>query len=486
MKMKNHIVALACLTLAIGACKDSTSVPDLNNPSLSTVSGALTPGNLQLLITGVLNREREALDYPFYVIPATMARDVWYLASTESRFEGETLEGPPSPGGFIATRSFTQWFSAQRAEQGLIDAVPKATVEFSAGDKLAITGFVRTLKANDLYRVMETRDSIGVPIALSDPNGAPAPIRCKPAVLAYLSALLDSGYTDLTAAVAAGTTSFRATLPSGWTSIGGDYSKIANEIKYNRGLKGKIEVYRGLAAGGTAQNFTDAKTALDIALTGVTQDAAGLAGGPYYQFSTLSGEITSLLFDSEIHFTPSVHDSLQAGDLRGSKIITEVDPVTGAPAPATLKVDGVTFSTPYDPAVTVTTNSANQTLPIPILKNEELFLVRAQAKIGLNDFVGAAQDMNIVRGVSGGPALPPYTTFATQAAAINAVLYEKRYSLLTDGAQRLVDLRAYGRLNNVSFPNPGPNSPYASDPYNKVLPYPQAEIDARGGNTTCQ
>jgi starch-binding outer membrane protein, SusD/RagB family len=481
MKMKNHIVALACLTLAIGACKDSTSVPDLNNPSLSTVSGALTPGNLQLLITGVLNRERQALDYPFYVVPATMARDVWYLASTESRFESETLEGPPSPGGFIATRSFTTWFSAQRAEQSLIDAVPKATVEFTAGDKLAITGFVRTLKANDLYRALETRDSIGLPVALSDPNSTPAPIRCKPAVLAYLSALLDSGYTDLQAAVAAGTTTFPAALPSGWSSIGGDYGAVANEIKYNRGLKGKIEVYRGLAAGGTAQNFTDAKTALDIALTGVTQDAAGLAGGPYYQFSTLSGEITNLLFDSQIHFTPSVHDSLQAGDLRGAKIITQS-------TPARLIVDGVTFVTPYDPAVTVTSNPANQTRPIPILKNEELFLVRAQAKIGLSDYVGAAQDMNIVRSVSGGPALPPYTTFATQAAAINAVLYEKRYSLLTDGAQRLVDLRAYGRLNNVSFPNPGTNpiAPYASDPYNKVLPYPQSEIDARSGNTTCQ
>jgi hypothetical protein len=481
MKMKKHIVALACLTVAIGACKDSTSVPDLNNPSLSTVSGALTPGNLQLLITGVLNREREALDFPFYVIPATMARDVWRLDNSESRFESETLEGPPSPGGFISTRSFTTLFSAQRAEQSLIDAVPKATAEFSAGDKLAITGFVRTLKANDLYRVLETRDTMGLPVALSDPNAAPAPILCKPKVLAYLSALLDSGYTDLQAAVAAGTTSFPATLPSGWTSIGGDYTDLANEIKYNRGLKGKIEVYRGLAAGGTAQNFTDAKTALDIALAGVPATAAGLAGGPYYQFSTLSGEITNLLFDSRIHFTPSVHDSLQAGDLRGSKIITQS-------TPASLKVDGVTFTTPYDPAVTVTSNPANQSRPIPILKNEELFLVRAQAKIGLNDYVGAAQDMNIVRSVSGGAALTPYTTFATQAAAINAVLYEKRYSLLTDGPQRLVDLRAYNRLNSTSYPNPGANplAPYASDPYNWALPFPQTEIDARGGNTTCQ
>ena len=480
MNMKKHMVALACLTVAIGACKDSTSVPDLNNPSVSSVGGALTPGNLQILLTGVLDRERQALDYPFFVFPATMARDVWRLDNSESRFESETLEGRPSPGGFVGTRGFPIYFNAIRAANNLLEAVPKATAEFSAGDKLMINGFVKTLKANDLYRVLETRDTIGLPVALSDPNSStPAPIVCKPKVLAYLSTLLDSAYTDLQAAKTAGTKTFPAALPAGFTSIGGDYSKIDNQIKYNRGLKGKMELYRGLAAGGTAQNFTDAKTALDIALAGVIADADGLAGGPYYQFSVLSGEVANPLFDPFVHFTPSVRDSLQASDLRRAKIITQS-------TPASLKVDGVTFTTPYDPAVTVTSDPANQTRPIPILKNEELFLVRAQAKIGLNDFPGAAADISIVRTVSGG--LPLIPTFANQTAAINAVLYEKRYSLLTDGPQRLVDLRAYNRLNNVSYPNPGFNqlAPYASDPYNWVLPYPQTEIDARGGNIKCQ
>ena len=478
MNMKKHIVALACLTVAIGACKDSTSVPDLNNPSVSSVGGALSPGNLQILVTGVLDRERQALDYPFFVFPATMARDVWRLDNSESRFESETLEGRPSPGGFVGTRGFPIYFNAIRAANNLLEAVPKATAEFSAGDKLMINGFVKTLKANDLYRVLETRDTIGLPVALSDPNSStPAPILCKPKVLAYLSALLDSAYTDLQAAKAAGTTTFPATLPAGFTSIGGDYSDIDNQIKYNRGLKGKMELYRGLAAGGTAQNFADAKTALDIALAGVTPDADGLAGGPYYQFSTLSGEIANPLFDPFVHFTPSVSDSLQPGDLRGAKIITQS-------TPASLKVDGVTFTTPYDPAVTVTSNPANQTRPIPILKNEELFLVRAQAKIGLNDLPGAAADISIVRTVSGG--LPLIATFATPKSAIDAVLYEKRYSLLTDGPQRLVDLRAYNRLNATAYPPGTQLAPYASDPYNWVLPYPQTEIDARGGIIACQ
>ncbi len=470
--MKKHLAALACLTLAIGACKDSTAVPDLNNPSLASVGGALSPGNLQLLITGILDQERRAVDYPFLVFPGTFSRDIWRLDNSESRFLTETLELPPSPGGFLA-RGYTPYYIAIRAENNLLDAVPKATAEFSAGDKAAISGFVRTLKVQDYYRALETRDTLGIPIAVKDPNVV-APIACKPAVLAYLSSLADSAYADLQAAQTGGATTFRATLPSGWTSIGGDYSLTANQVKYNRGLKGKIDVYRGLA--GDAASFATAKAALDIALAGDPATAASLGAGPYYQFSTASGEAPNPLFDPRIHFTPSVFDSLQANDQRGSKIVVRS-------TPATISVDGVTFSTLYDPAVSVASNSANQTRPIPILKNEELYLLRAQAEIGMGDLVNATKDINAVRTVSGD--LLPYPVLTTPRAAIDALLYEKRYSLLTDGPQRLVDLRAYGRLNAASFP-PGQLSPYPGDPFNFVLPFPQAEIDVRGGNTKCQ
>lgn len=472
--MKKHIAVLAVAALAIGACKDSTGVPDLNNPSVESVGGALSLANLQILTTGILNQERQSLDYPFLVFPGSMARDYLRLDNSESRFVTETLETPPTPGGFLS-RGFVPYYIAIRAENNLLAAVPKATPELSAGDKAAVNGFTRTLKANDFYRVLETRDSVGLPIAVDDPNVI-APIICKPGVLAYLSALLDTAYTDLQAAEAGGTTVYPVTLPSGWTSIGGDYSQIANMIKYNRGLKGKIELYRGIASGNTA-NYSASVAALDIALAGDPGTAASLAMGPYYQFSTLSGEVTNPLFDPRIHFQPSVFDSLQAGDKRASKIVVQ-------DKPATLTVDGVAFSTRYDPAISVASNPANQTRPIPILKNEELYLVRAQAKVGLGDLAGAAADANVVRTVSGG--LAPYATFTSTTDAINKILYEKRYSLLTDGPQRLVDLRAYMRLNATSFPAGTQLSPYTPDPFNAVLPLPQAEIDARKGSIACQ
>ena len=179
-----YFAALACTIMAIGACKDSTGVPDLNNPSVESVGGALSKSSLQILITGALNQERASLDFPFLVFPGTMARDIWRLDNSESRFIGETLETRPSPGGFLA-RGYTPYYTAVRAENNLLAAVPNATPELTAGDRSAVNGFVKTLKANDLYRVLETRDTLGVPIADCHQREL-APIACKPALLSLI------------------------------------------------------------------------------------------------------------------------------------------------------------------------------------------------------------------------------------------------------------------------------------------------------------
>ena len=230
---------------------------------------------------------------------------------------------------------------------------------------------------------------------------------------------------------------------------------------------------------GNAASFATSIAALNIALAGVGTTQTDLNGGPYYQYSTASGEVANPNFDSRIHFTPSVHDSLQAGDARASKI---VKPRSTA---ATLTVDGTAYSTLYDPAVAVTSNSANQTRPVAILRNAELYALRAQAEVGAGNLPAATTDINVLRVTEGG--LAPYATFTSATQAINAILYEKRYSFLVEGPQRLVDLRAYNRLNATSFPkNNKITSFYATDPYNYVLPYTQAELDARGGHITCQ
>jgi SusD family. len=101
-------------------------------------------------------------------------------------------------------------------------------------------------------------------------------------------------------------------------------------------------------------------------------------------------------------------------------------------------------------------------------------LLRAQAEIEAGSLAAAVLDVNSVRTNYG---LAP-VAFATVAAGRTAVLYEKRYSLLYEGAQRLEDLRAYGFLVPAFHVKETP-----TDPYNQALPLPRAELNARGLTT---
>ncbi len=87
---------------------------------------------------------------------------------------------------------------------------------------------------------------------------------------------------------------------------------------------------------------------------------------------------------------------------------------------------------------------ATPSTPIPIIRNEELILLRAEANIGLSNLLPATDDINVVRTVSGKLASIP--VLATPTAALDELLYNKRYSLLYEGGHRWIDMRHYSRL----------------------------------------
>ena len=121
---------------------------------------------------------------------------------------------------------------------------------------------------------------------------------------------------------------------------------------------------------------------------------------------------------------------------------------------------------------------ANQSRPIAILKYEEAILLRAQAYFESGNFTAGLADLNSVHTAYGNAA---WTTaqVSNLASARNAVLYDKRYSLIGEGPQLLVDLRAYGLLKSGSAPAELP-----TDVFNTTFPIPKAEQDVRGGNVT--
>jgi hypothetical protein len=93
----------------------------------------------------------------------------------------------------------------------------------------------------------------------------------------------------------------------------------------------------------------------------------------------------------------------------------------------------------------------SSTSPIPIIRNEELILIYAEAKIQTNQLSDAVEALNIIRN---GHNLPDYSGALTQASLINEMLYERRYSLYFEG-HRWIDMRRYNRLNQLPIDRPG-------------------------------
>ena len=469
--MRKYTIALtAGLALAAG-CIDNTIVTPENAPTVDALSGALTSAGVKTLALGVLAQDRAAATATGYVLfPEIYARDAYRIDSNEPRFVTETLAGNPDPGSFAAGGSaYTSPFTTIRAATSLLTALPGAVVsQVSPSQNATTAGLIQTMKALNYYRVVETRDTLGVPIQAADP-AVVAPLSCKATVLTYIAGQLDSANASLVAAGAGGSLPFSA--PTGFTAYGRNYNKASNLILLNRGLRGKVELYRGLqhttpVAGAFANAITFLTQALGGAAPG-TVSPATFANGAYVTYVAGGTENTpNPLVDSKVGVNPKAVAALQSGDTRASKIITR----------STLAGSGL--STTYTYIGASPADAANLVLPRAILRDEELVLLRAQAYFENGQFAEGTLDLNSVRTNYG---LAAIAVPATLAAARDAVLYEKRYSLFFEGPQRLVDLRAYGLLKAGITP-----AEVAGDPFNTAEPIPKAEVDARGGNVTVQ
>jgi len=467
--MKKLIAAFAA-ALALCGCNEGLAYPSQD----AIVAGTAQP--IQNLVTGVAATDRgQASAFSYLLYPETMARNTAYLTTNEPRFVNELIAVPIDNSDFIGTSGWTAGFQTARAVNQILNGTVITTL--SPGDQNATRGYLQTIKALDYIRVVQLRDSLGAPIQSPDPS-AIDPFRTKAAVLAYVSAVLDSGYANLTASGVSA--SFPFTLPSGYKS-NGDYTKTANFALFNRGLAGEALVMRGLDHQTPCTAcFAQAITALNLALasSGATPTAAQLAAGPYYEYNPNAPESSpNPLVDNHIYLTSNFVNSIQSGDLRASKI------VKASALSAVVSGLQLSFRDPVtDPAIT-----ANLTRLIPMRRNADFYLFRAQAEAETGALSAAAADVNAVRVAEGG--LAPVSTFGSLTDARNAILYEMRYSLIYEGPFYLQALREYGLVTKAYVTQPGMPSlssdpSHTTDPLQTAIPIPISEVAARNGDVT--
>jgi starch-binding outer membrane protein, SusD/RagB family len=308
-----------------------------------------------------------------------------------------------------------------------------------------VRGFAKTIQALDFLNVINTRDDLGAPLDVNiGPTDAPAPIVAKPQVLAAIVTLLDDGL----AALNTGGDAFPFTMSPGFAL----FNTPQQFAKFNRALKARVEAYRA--------DYPAALAAVNASFIDTSQP---LAVGAYHSYSTGSGDTPNALFDPAgraILAHPSIETDAEHkpdGTL-DNRVLTKV-----AHLDEVHTVQGISS----DLVFTIYNSNSD---PIPIIKNEELILLRAEARFFTGDQLGALSDINFIRTTSGG--LAPRGPFTSTADFVTELVKQRRYSLLFEGGHRWIDARRFGLLNTL------PKALPAHNIFTR-FPFPEAECLAR-------
>ena len=417
MRPLHALLLLGVLTSA-GCSFDLSTNPNSpdpigENPSRSEVAVAAT-GMLLAFRT-------DFADFPLDM--GIIGREVLRFDGSDPRFTGELLLGPLDPGSdAFGGDHWADQFAAIRGGNLILATVPTST-DLSAEEQSATAGYVKTLQALNYLIILNSHTQDSIPIVTdTSVTAPPAAFQTRATVFGHIVSLLDGGLTDLQGGGAA----FPFGLPPGFDG----FDTPATFAQFNRALRARVAVYTDDFAGALtalAASFVDAPGPLDL--------------GVYMDYGTGAGDLANPLSIDPQQGENFAHPSLETG--------------------AQLQVDGVSLDQRFLDKIVERPISSNNGLtsdlgwirypspgsPIPIIKKEELILLRAEANIGLGNLPAALPDINLVRTTSGN--LPALADLGTPEEALDELLYNKLYSLMFEGAHRWIDARHYGRLDQL-------------------------------------
>jgi hypothetical protein len=455
--IKNLALSGALLIGAAACGTDRLTIPNYNSP---TVAGlASDPAGVQLLVTGIIVGHRNNIAQPAQDF-GQFGREYYDYFPTDGRTQSSYLTGILNPqrlerAGF-ASGGWNGRYQNMKNAVGLINTA-SASGLLKPEEKKGVSGFAKTMRALDLLYIIAGRDSLGAPTEIPDDFSKPAPFATRDAVYTFIAATLDDAKADLGAAGSA----FPFTLTAGFAG----FNTPAGFLKFNRAIKARVDIYRAtLGCGATC--YTSALAAVGESFAtpvGGSGSLNSLNTGVYLDFSAAPGDVQNgmsfAVTNSKFAHASAVTDAQKktdgSPDNRLTRKITQNSAVINAPG-------GINIPATHH-FIMYPTNAS----PVPIIRNEELILIRAEANIGLNNLSAALSDINDIRAVSGGLA----SLASLGATPLNALIYEKRFSTLFEGL-RWVDMRRWGRLGDLPLDKAGQ---FVA----KVMPIPQAECDAR-------
>lgn len=416
--INKYTLSMLIVSATIVSCKKEYG--NLNQPTVEEYEKNASKDQLNGLVTGTLsgmrNNEATYLD-----VVGVMGREMYRFSNADPRFVTELLGSASTTlnnTGFYITNPWASRYRAVKNANVTISAATNSS-QISDLERKGYTGFAKTLKAYELLLNLNLTYTNGIRVDVADQANL-GPILGYDESIAAIAALLDEGKAELTGATIA------FALPAGFTG----FTDAAGLVKFNRALAARVAVYR--------KQWAAALTALNESFFNLNGD---LNAGVYHNFSTAAGDQLNAAFfpqnqNGEVRLAhPSFATNLLPGDDRIAKASLRT---------ATASNSGLSSNRD----VWVYTSS---TAPIPIIRNEELILIYAEAKINTNAIPDAVVALNRIRTAHN---LPVYAGAITTAAMINEMLFQRRYSLFFEG-HRWIDMRRYDKLSELPIDRPG-------------------------------
>lgn len=414
-------------TLAVAACN-----LDLTNPNNPTVSGALANPRAATtrMIVGVMATYRANRTDQIRAF-GSFGRESYYMFITDGRFITGPLRDWRQNNSFDAGSQWAARYGNYRNEYEAAKIV-NTTTALTAAEKAGALGVLHTFEALDMLHVIEARGPIGAVVDMTDDPNAVLPLVSQDSTYGWILAKLDAAFTELGAAGS----SFYFPIYNGFGV--GVPSTPAGFAQFNRAIKARVDVKRGSL--GCATCYADALTALGGTWVDTT---ASINNGVYVIYSTAAGDALNTVgvggsTANDVYTHPGI-DSI-AGVTLDNRYIRKI----GSGCPASSPRSEVGVSATHKPC----TYSSN-TAPIPVVRNEELVLLRAEAEWFTGAHPAAIADLGAVRthsgGASGGTPVVAFAVPATDSQFVSELLLQRTLSLYQE-AQRWPDYRRFGRL----------------------------------------
>lgn len=394
---------------------------------------------VQTLVTGIEAGMRTELAIYLRVV-SIVGREAYYFEPADPRYTGELLFATPDPGGFLLNRP---WSARYRVVRNCLFLQEKAAQELSGAAQAGANGFAKTIMAYQLLLNLNYTYNNGLQLDFS--GSLQTDFASKEASFNFIANLLDEAAADLNNAG----DEFPFQLSDGFAG----FDTPQTFRQFNRAIRARVAAYMAEFTG-------DWQAVLNALAESFLDDSAPLNTdlGVYHIYGSGLGDQLNEIFEPtsnpfvKLNAHPSFGTDAEPGDLRfQSKVFQRPEAIT---------FDNLTT----DLQVAITSTSTD---PIPIIRNEELILLRAEANINLGNLTAAEADINLVREAAGlGPIdinNPP------QGTAIDQLLWERRYSLFMEG-HRWIDMRRYDKLNELPIDRP------ATDAILVQMPKPEAEI----------